>query len=830
MCAQSVIVDIAEADGARIARFGGKAAGLGALIRAGERVPPGFAITTEAFESAQEADHMPEPVREQIVAAYEGLGAGRVAVRSSATTEDLDFASFAGQHETVLDVEGEARVLDAVRRCWESLQSVRAVSYRESAGVEGTPARMAVVVQRMIDSAQAGVLFTADPITGSRGRMIVDAVAGRGDVVVDGSAATDHYVLSRDHTREEVAEAGCLGTPQLVQLRDAGLRIERNAGSPQDIEWAFDHDGRLWILQSRAITTLFPLPPASTSDPRALFECGHMQGMLQPFTPMGMSTMRVALAQWLASVGVYTDPYGGEAGLVDVAGRMYLDLTPYLRSSAVRDRLPAGMAVYGPRVASSVALLLDDPRFAPTTRWPVRASTVATLSARLAPAIVTGMFDALARPARARRRAFDVAEKMRLLQPPGGLTTQERVLWAAEVQKPTMRLMTDTLPPLYAALVGKAVAVGLLGDTVEAGEVDETLRGMPYNVTTEMDLALWRLARAAGDDPETRLLLLETPPTELTDRYRRGRLPEFGLREFLDRYGHRCAAEVDVGVAHWAEDPSPVFSAIAGYLRVTDPEQAADLRFARAAAEAEQKIGELIARARRSRPVRARIAGFLMHRSRALAGLRELPKFAWLYTFAQMRGQLLAAGTEMVEAGVLDRADDIMFLDLAEALTAAGGADLRERIALRRAEYEREMKRRSVPGLLLSDGTNPEALAPRTPAPDGSLLGMAAAPGRATGRARVVRDPATANIEPGDILIAPTTDPGWTPLFLTAGGLVTETGSPMAHGPTVAREYGIPAVICLRDATRLIDDGRLITIDGAAGTVVFEDEAAQDPG
>jgi rifampicin phosphotransferase len=321
--------------------------------------------------------------------------------------------------------------------------------------------------------------------------------------------------------------------------------------------------------------------------------------------------------------------------------------------------------------------------------------------------------------------------------------------------------------------------------------------------------------------------LLHTPHAKLAARYLAGELPEIGLGEFLRTYGHRGAAEIDVGVPRWAEDPTPVFAAIAGYLRMTDPEQSADLRFARASQQAVAKIDELVTRARRTRPIRARCASFLLRRSRALAGLRELPKFAWLYAFGEMRRQLLAAGAELVERGLLERPDDIMFLDFREALAAANGDDLRELITTRRADYEREMKRRSVPGLLLSDGTNPELLMPTTPAADGTLTGMAAAPGTATGRVRVILDPAGAHVEPGEILVAPTTDPGWTPLFMTAGGLVTETGSPMAHGPTVAREYGIPAVICVRDATQLLATGQLITVDGAAGTVVVEDSAEE---
>lgn len=811
------VVPLTEIDPASRTEVGGKAAGLAELIHAGERVPEGFCITTEAGELAGD-------LRRQIVEAYERLGSGAVAVavRSSATAEDLPHASFAGQHETVLNVRGADALIDAVRRCRESLGSERAVAYREAGGFGDAPVRMAVVVQRMVDPAAAGVLFTANPITGTRTEMVVDAVAGLGDVVVDGSVVADHYVLT---DRPDGHADGCLDPARLAQLREAGERVQRRAGSPQDIEFAFDRDGTLWLLQSRAITTLFPMPVSPRPGARVYFEGGHMQGMLRPFTPMGMSVMRVATALYFRSVGIPADPFDGHPGVVDVGGRMYLDLTAYVRYKAVRAKLPDAMKIYGPRVETALRRVLDDPRFTPLPGRPYRLRIAIAVTARVAPGLVAGLMSAMANPTRARERAFRAAaDVQRRSRTPEGLRTAERVRYAAELQGSFMSTgMAEMLPPLYASMLSRAGAIGLLKSIATESEVDETLRGMPHNVTTEMNLALWRLAAAAG---EHRDLLLNTPPTDLAARYLEGDLPEFGLGEFLRAYGHRGAAEIDVGVPRWAEDPAPVFAALAGYLRVTDPEQAPDLRFRRAAAEAVAKIDELVARARRTRPVRARLAGFLLRRSRALAGLRELPKFAWLYAFVEMRRQLLAAGAELRERGVLDRADDIMFLDFREALAAteSGGTGLRDRITARRAEYDREMRRRSVPGLLLSDGTIPEALAPDPPGADGTLVGMAAAPGTATGRARVILDPAGAHVEPGEILVAPTTDPGWTPLFMTAGGLVTETGAAMAHGPTVAREYGIPAVICLRDATRLITTGQLITIDGAAGTVTVDQE------
>jgi pyruvate,water dikinase len=344
---------------------------------------------------------------------------------------------------------------------------------------------------------------------------------------------------------------------------------------------------------------------------------------------------------------------------------------------------------------------------------------------------------------------------------------------------------------------------------------------MPHNVTTEMDLKLWSVAVTVQDHRE---LLINTDPTELARRYLAGELPEFGLAEFLAEFGHRCADEIDIGVPRWAEDPTPLFAAIAGYLKITDPEQGADRRFERAAEEAEAALDQLVGRASRTRPLRAAVAGLLLRRSRSLAGVRELPKFAWLFPLNEARRQLLLAGAELAEQGVLNDADDILYLRVPEAEAAASGEDLTAVVQQRRAVHQRELRRRQVPGLLLSDGTVPQVALESEELPKGTLRGMPAAPGRATGTARVVHDPATARMEPGDILVAATTDPGWTPLFMTAGGLVTETGSPLAHGPSVAREYGIPAVICLPMATTRIQSGQTLTIDGAAGTVQVLDD------
>ncbi len=808
------VVPLSEATADMVDLVGGKAAGLGELIARGERVPPGFCVTTEAYRQGT----VPE---REVVEAYQRLGCGPVAVRSSATAEDLPDASFAGQHHTVLNVTDAAELMAAIVKCWESLHSDRAVAYREARAVEDASVLMAVVVQRMIDPAVAGVLFTANPLTGCRTEMLVDAAAGLGTMVVDGASAVSHYTLNEATDGAPDDAPGDLTPAQRAELRAVGERLQAQFGQPQDVEWAIDREGTLWLLQSRPITTLFPLPPATAKPlPRVYLEFGHVQGMLQPVTPMGMSTLRSMVAAMLASVGV-------RVNIVDIGGRLYGDLTDLARDRFTRKRLVQLMAVdFGPRAQAVMEYVLADPRFAPRKgrapregRAP-RAGAANGAALRTAVRAVAGITRTLARPDAARLRVFRAIDRMRLesTAPEGLHTAADRLRFVQEQD------LTDSpdeiIWPIVTGMLVAALPARLLKGIARPDEIHTVLGGMPHNVTIEMDLALWRLAQGAG---EHRRLLLDTPAEDLADRYRRGVLPDIGLAAFLDTYGHRGVAEVDLGVPRWDEDPSPVFAMIANYLRVTDPQQAPDRRFARAAEAAEATLRELAARTRRRRPVRGRIATFLLRRARSLAGLREAGKFAGLFRLRAVRRQLLLVGADLHRAGLLARPDDIMFLTIDEATSAVhAGADHRDTVTARRAAHRTESRRRSVPVALLSDGTDVEAILPAAAHTDRVLSGVGAAAGRVTGPARVVRDPATAHIEPGEILIAATTDPGWTPLFLTIGALVTETGAIMAHGPTVAREYGIPAVICVPGATRKISTGQVVTVDGAAGTVTID--------
>jgi phosphohistidine swiveling domain-containing protein len=808
----SHVVALSEITADMVDLVGGKAAGLGELIRRGERVPPGFCVTSQAHRLGV----VPEA---EVLAAVERLGAGPVAVRSSATAEDLPDASFAGQQDTVLNVTGPAALLAAIQACWASLHGPRAVAYRAARDIDETAVRMAVVVQRMVDAQVAGVLFTANPLTGCRTEMMVDAARGLGAAVLDGTRAADHYVLNGNGSVPD--SDGCLTAAQLTELRAVGERLQHHFGAPQDVEWAIDRQGELWVLQSRRITTLFPQPPATDKPgPRVYLEFGHVQGMGRPATPLGMSTLKALVAGMLAPLGIRAD-------IVDIGGRLYGDLTDMARNPLARRRLVNILAVdFGPRAQAVMEHVLRDPRFAPQRgRSPGTRSS--TPSLRTAARAIVGIVGALGRPDAARTRAMRAVDRLRLASaaPPDLDSTADRLRFVQATDR--AEPADDLIWPTVAGMLATALPARLLRGVATADEIHAVLAGMPHNVTIEMDLALWRLARRAG---EHRGLLLDTPPDHLAARYRQGTLPDIGLAAFLADYGHRGAAEVDLGVPRWDEDPTPVFAAIANYLRVTDPEQAPDRRFARAAASAEAALDELVTRARHRRPVRGRLAGLLLRRARSLAGLREAGKFAGLFPLREMRRQLLLIGADLAAAGLLDKPGDVVFLTLDEVGTAVHeGTDHRGTVTARRAVHQRELRRRTVPVALLSDGTNVEAVLPAPAATDGALTGVGAAAGRATGRARIVDDPATARIEPGEILVAATTDPGWTPLFLTAGGLVTETGAIMAHGPTVAREYGIPAVICVPGATDRIRTGQTITVDGATGTVTVADDTEGFP-
>ncbi|RRO17365.1 phosphoenolpyruvate synthase [Saccharopolyspora rhizosphaerae] len=825
---------------------GGKAANLGELIEAGFRVPPGFVITTEVYGEVCQVDdllddlpgsagHIREricgtPLPAELVSAITGahaeLGSGPVAVRSSATAEDLPHASFAGQQDTFLNVVGTEELLSAVRRCWASSWSDRAVSYRAANGVEHASVRLAVVVQRMVDAHAAGVLFTANPVTGDRSECVIDANTGLGESVVSGSVTPDHFVVSGSRvttrlgdkpTSVRPAEGGGVRTvgqdsevasvseEQARELAELGRAVAEHYGAPQDVEWAIGADG-VWLTQSRPITTLFPLPTQVEEGLRLYFSVNVAQGVYRPLTPMGAATTGLLATGVLRELGLRA-PGGRPRPLRTVDGWLFLDITGTTRNRIGRAVLPRMLAAAEARSGRVYESLLEDPRFAPDrgVPWRVLGALARFLARNRLPLALAAV---LRDPARAREEAFRRVDQLRAdLAAPEPRTARERLDAARDallrVTAPRMAWVAPRMMPIL--LLGR-----LLPTLVRASEseIHAALSGIPHNITTEMDLELWALAQHTGPDVG-----------DLATRYRDRALPAevlFGLDDFLARHGHRTATEIDVGVPRWSEDPAPVLAAVQSYARTGGAGHDAAQRYRRSADEAEVVVSEIVSRL--PNRLHARVAEFLLDRVRGLAGMRELPKYCAILGIASAREHLRAIGEELhAQRAVLDP-DDVFFLDYEELSKTVDGADQRDLIAERRATHERELRRKHLPRLLLSDGTEPETTMTQAVS-EKSLRGTSASAGTVTGVARVIRDPAGAHLDVGEVLVAPSTDPGWTPLFLSAAGLVMEMGGPNSHGATVARECGIPAVVGVPDATARITDGQTITVHGATGTV-----------
>jgi pyruvate,water dikinase len=853
----SWLSDLGKDDGALA---GGKGANLGELQRTGLPVPPGFVVTTVAYRhfvavnslqaeierlaaSAPAEDmtaltgaanaigalfargSMPSAITTAIRNAYGRLREPPVAVRSSATAEDLPGASFAGQMETYLNVRGGDALLAAVRRCWVSLWTARAISYRANQGIAPAALSLAVVVQEMLAADAAGVAFTANPVNGRRDQTVIDGTWGLGEALVGGQVTPDHWVvdvctgavLEARVARKEVMtarqETGTVLRPvpadrqekpvliasQLAALTELGRRVASHYGAPQDIEWALAQ-GRLYLVQSRPITSLFPLPqpePPAAAGERVYVCVNILQGLVAPFTTMGIAAAR-AVGRGVADlVGVRVRRGEAPPAFKVAAGRIYLDVTPVLRNRAMRAAILGGSGAIDRQVPAILRFLVERDRtlVARPGRFPFRPPFGFLLRK------LGQLFYAMLFPDAARARLLARTEaRVRALE-----DRADALRELAERQ----RFVEDTLPMIgpdilshFLPLVGSAMLSALLVRSRLQAWLGEdpalrpVLRALPHNPTTEMDLALWAVSRRLKEE---------------------GVAPSVGhpaVQAFLARYGHRAVREIDLGIPRWRDDPTPILDILWTYLShgpEADPEQ----HFRRGVELADGAVANLIERTRRQKGrLRAAWVRFLLRRVRALAGLRECPKFYAVRVLAAMRRVLAGAGAELVAAGRLDRAEDVFFLDLRD-LQAPN--DLRTLVAANRARYDRELTRHAIPRVMMSTGECFYS-APTTAA--GVLTGTPASPGVYEGPVRVIFDPREAKLEPGEVLVAPGTDPAWTPLFLSAGALVMEIGGMISHGSVVAREYGIPAVVGVTGATQQLHTGQRVRVDGENGQVV----------
>ena len=888
-----------QTDQATLSRVGGKGTNLARLARKGYPVPDGFLVTTDAYLDYVRTNDLSERIVKTVATiqpddpaglqmasrqirgwfsegvipprvaralrgAYASLGQPPVAVRSSATAEDLPEMSFAGQQDTFLNVVGEKALLQAVVNCWSSLWTARAIGYRARNGIPPEGVALAVVVQEMVQAEAAGVLFTANPLTGVRTQTVIDAALGLGEALVSGRVDPDHYVVDTATgvilsktlgakavavravetggvvvVQEDAADRQALADEHILELVQLGQRVAEDFGFPQDIEWAWA-GGQIALLQSRPITTLYPIPDGLEAEPlRVMASFAAVQGIMEPMTPLGQDVIRLIFAGGARLFG-FQETHESQ-GVIHAAGeRLWIDITAIMRNSIGRRLGRRFMDLVEPGVSQALDAIEDNPRLAPEKHG-LRPRTLR----RVAPFALTVWRNVLRswRDPEGRNTQIqaEIEARVATLQDQSDAIADAPDAFARRVD--LIFEISDAFP--YAVpQVFSAVAAGMIplamlsriarhlpdSDREGPDPAMEIARGIPHNVTTEMDLALWDVAQAIRADTPSVTRFQEATAQELASDYLSTCLPpaaQDALAQFLERYGMRGLGEIDIGRPRWREDPTPIMQTLQSYLRIEDEAMAPDAVFQRSAGAALSTSAQLAETARRTRGgwLKAWLVRWATRRFRALAGLREAPKFYIVRMMGVIRQGLLASGRDLAAAGTISEPKDLFFLHLTElqALASGESRDWASLIAGRRETYERERMRRQIPRLLLSDG---QAFYGGLGGggTESELVGSPVSPGVVEGIVRVVIDPHSAQLTPGEILVCPGTDPAWTPLFLAAAGLVMEVGGLMTHGSVVAREYGIPAVVGVHEATRRLKTGQRVQVDGNAGHVVLLDQ------
>ncbi len=698
-------------------------------------------------------------------------------------------------------------ILDSVRRCWASLYTERAVTYRLRKGYDERRVLMAVIVQRMVPAQASGVAFTAEPLTANRRVVSIEAVPGLGEALVSGRANADVYKV-RDgaiRSRTLVAAEPTLTDERILELAGLARRIEAHLDQPQDIEWCLDVDG-FQIVQSRPITTLFPIPESPDEGNRVYVSVGHQQMMTEPMKPLGISVWKLT----------------SRAPMRDAGGRLFIDVTAGLASPTNRAGLLDTLGKSDPLIRDALEAVLERDDF------PLRAPEASAGGPGGAPP-PSGLAPATSEPEPAlvaeliSNHEASVEVLRREMATKRGPEVFDAILADLDEMR---RVLFD--PRSYQILMTALQSTWWLNDNLgewlgEINPADTLTQSAPGNVTSEMGLALLDVADAIRPHPEVVAYLETVEDDDFLDELPRlpgGEQARAAILSYLERYGMRCVGEIDITRLRWSERPSELLPLILSNVRNSAPGEAAR-RFERGRREASRKEEEIVERllalpdgAAKAAETRRRI-----ERLRAFIGYREYPKYGMVSRYFVYKQALMREAERLAEAGVIADPEDVFFLTFAElhevGRTNRADPDL---IRSRRAEFD-SFAALTPPRVLTSDGEALSGAYRRADLPDGALPGLAVSAGVVEGRARVIHDIAEADLAPGDILVTPHTDPSWSPLFVAAAGLVTEVGGLMTHGAVVAREYGLPAVVGVERATQLIRDGQQVRLNGTAGYV-----------
>lgn len=863
----SFVLDFQEIEKGQLSLVGGKGLNLGELSNIqGIQVPEGFCVTTVGYEKAIEQNEelqtllqqltklkledraqigeMSKEIREVIMAVQIPTDVVEAvtqylsrfgnehayAVRSSATAEDLPYASFAGQQDTYLNIIGKEAILQHVRNCWASLFTERAVMYRMQNGFEHNQVSICVVVQKMVFPEASGILFTADPITSSRKILSIDASFGLGEALVSGLVSADNYKVKEGKITETmiatkklaiyaVKEGGTetkqidsaqqkiqtLSERQILQLEQIGRQIEAYFGCPQDIDWCLARN-TFYIVQSRPITTLYPIPEENDGGNHVYISVGHQQMMTDAMKPLGLSFFLLTTSAPMRKAG----------------GRLFVDATQQLASPASRDYLINTLGKSDPLIRDALTTVVERDNFItllPDEETEKSASkSKPPVSSRPEiendPAIVTELI---------KNSEASLEELKETMQLKSGVDVLDFIL--EDIQQLKKVLFN---PQSIAVIMAGMNASTWINEKMEQwlGEknaADTLSQSVQNNITSEMGLALMEVADVIRPYEEVIAYLQHVENDSFLDelvQFKGGEKAREAIDAFLNKYGMRCSGEIDITKTRWSEKPTTIIPMILNNIR--DFEYGASKRkFEEGLQEALKKEEELVDRLQQLPDGKQKVEETkrMIRNIHNFIGYREYPKYGMINRYFIYKQALLKEAEQLVQSGVIHEVDDIYYLTFEELHEVVRTKKLNYELIHKQKNDYKLYEKLTPPRIMTSDGEIITGKYKRENLPADAIAGLPVSSGVVEGRARVILNMEEANLEEGDILVTAFTDPGWTPLFVSIKGLVTEVGGLMTHGAVIAREYGLPAVVGVENATKLIKDGQRIRVHGTEGYI-----------
>ncbi|HDR7793977.1 TPA: phosphoenolpyruvate synthase [Bacillus luti] len=861
----SFVLDFQEIEKTQMSLVGGKGLNLGELSNIqGIQVPEGFCVTTAGYEKAIEQNEafqtalnqlailkiedrdqigeiskkirelimgveIPSDVEKAVTHYLSRFGDEHAyAVRSSATAEDLPYASFAGQQDTYLNIIGKEDILQHMKKCWASLFTDRAVIYRMQNGFEHSQISICVVVQRMIFPEASGILFTADPITSNRKVLSIDASFGLGEALVSGFVCADNYKVKEEKIVDKMIatkkiaiygrtgggtetqqiapnqqEVQTLTEQQILQLARIGRKIESYFGCPQDIEWC-SVDDTFYIVQSRPITTLYPIPEANDEENHVYISVGHQQMMTDAMKPLGLSFFLLTTRAPMRKAG----------------GRLFVDATPRLASPAGREFLINTLGKSDPLIKDAlttvverddfIKLLPDDEKSLNKSMPPVSSQ----LQIENDRAIVADLI---------KNSEASIEQLTQNIQKKSGTALFDFIL--EDIQQ-LQKILSD--PQSIAIIMAGMDASSWINEKMEEwlGEknaADKLSQSVQNNITSEMGLALLDVADVIRPYPEVIEYLQHVKDNRFLDevvKFEGGEKVRDAIHVFLNKYGMRCGGEIDITKTRWSEKPTTIIPMLLNHIR--DFEAGASKRnFEEGLQEALKKEEALIERLQHLPDGKQKIEETkrMISTIRNCIGYREYPKYVMINRYFIYKQALLKEAEQLMQSGILREIEDIYYMTFEELHEVVRTNKLDYEIMKQRKNEYKLYEKLTPPRIITSDGEIIIGKYKREDLPEKAIVGLPVSSGVIEGRARVILNMEDADLEDGDILVTAFTDPGWTPLFVSIKGLVTEVGGLMTHGAVIAREYGLPAVVGVENATKLIKDGQRIRVHGTEGYI-----------